>query len=419
MERNRQRKRNRNASDIEVDRELEAQPEPSQAQKNMKASGEARRDRHDNNTWHAKKAKRHTVMRGVCAAGLEAGAVVASEVVEARVAGQSILFHQPAFMDKDRHAAGKHVINRRDVRSSNTNLGLEFAVLGLCCLAGAVGIYTEDVRLTALIFLGGLGAWLMQGLPAALKGTAAAAKHKKAQVQGILAVPPDQLLQLLKGRRSVAPKDYTGAKVGGAVQQQAKAEARVLGVQVQQQRGAWVDRSAIELCLEAARWAPTHNLTQPWRFVVLEGEAKTKFETLTIDLVGQYTTPADKSEEAVARLKGKASKTWPLVSHYIVICMQPKSSEKSGKKNPEWEEIAAVSCAVQNLALMATAQGLAGYWSSWQAAARDAPEMAAFLGIDPTQGDKCLGVYSLGLSDRLAGYKGSRAPIADKTSWLS
>ncbi|KAJ9506911.1 hypothetical protein QJQ45_002474 [Haematococcus lacustris] len=88
MQRNRQRKRNRSASDIEVDRELEAQPEPSQAQKNKKASGEARSDRHNNNTWHAKKAKRHTVMRGVCAAGLEAGAVVASEVVEARVVTQ-------------------------------------------------------------------------------------------------------------------------------------------------------------------------------------------------------------------------------------------------------------------------------------------------------------------------------------------
>ncbi|KAJ9510691.1 hypothetical protein QJQ45_027679 [Haematococcus lacustris] len=39
-------------------------------------------------TWHAKKAKRHTVMRGVCAAGLEEGAVVASEVVEARLVTQ-------------------------------------------------------------------------------------------------------------------------------------------------------------------------------------------------------------------------------------------------------------------------------------------------------------------------------------------
>ncbi|KAJ9529032.1 hypothetical protein QJQ45_007094 [Haematococcus lacustris] len=88
MQRNRQRKRNRDASDIEVDRELEAQPEPSQAQKNKKASGEARRDRQYKNTWHAKKSKRHTVMRGVCAAGLEAGAVVASEVVEARLVTQ-------------------------------------------------------------------------------------------------------------------------------------------------------------------------------------------------------------------------------------------------------------------------------------------------------------------------------------------
>ncbi|GFH30916.1 hypothetical protein HaLaN_29854 [Haematococcus lacustris] len=60
MQRNRQRKRNRNASNIEVDRELEAQAEQSQAQKNKKASGEARRDRHDENTWHAKKARIHT-----------------------------------------------------------------------------------------------------------------------------------------------------------------------------------------------------------------------------------------------------------------------------------------------------------------------------------------------------------------------
>ncbi|KAJ9512594.1 hypothetical protein QJQ45_018902 [Haematococcus lacustris] len=88
MQRNRQRKRNRNASDIEIDRELEAQPDQSQVQKNKKASGEARRDRKDKNTWHAKKAKRHTLMRGVCAAGLEAGAVVACEVVEARLATQ-------------------------------------------------------------------------------------------------------------------------------------------------------------------------------------------------------------------------------------------------------------------------------------------------------------------------------------------
>ncbi|KAJ9522550.1 hypothetical protein QJQ45_008376 [Haematococcus lacustris] len=85
MQRNRQRKRNRDASDSEVDHELDAQPEPSQAQQNMQASGEARWARHNNNTWHVKKCKLHTLLTGVSAVGLEAGAVVASAVVEARL----------------------------------------------------------------------------------------------------------------------------------------------------------------------------------------------------------------------------------------------------------------------------------------------------------------------------------------------
>ncbi|KAJ9511334.1 hypothetical protein QJQ45_029742 [Haematococcus lacustris] len=76
----------------EVDREANAQPDPSQSQQNMQASGEARRARHHNNTWHTKKCKLHTVMRGVPAAGLEEGAVVAPEVVEARLFQQLVLW---------------------------------------------------------------------------------------------------------------------------------------------------------------------------------------------------------------------------------------------------------------------------------------------------------------------------------------
>ncbi|GFH15074.1 hypothetical protein HaLaN_11236 [Haematococcus lacustris] len=45
-----------------------------------------------NNTWHAKKCKMHTLMSGVAAAGLEAGAVVPSEVVEARLHDQLVLW---------------------------------------------------------------------------------------------------------------------------------------------------------------------------------------------------------------------------------------------------------------------------------------------------------------------------------------
>ncbi|GFH15718.1 hypothetical protein HaLaN_11999 [Haematococcus lacustris] len=63
-----------------------------QAQRNIQANGAAHWANNHNYTWHAKKCKMHTLMRGVSAAGLEAGAVVPSEVVEARLYAQLVLW---------------------------------------------------------------------------------------------------------------------------------------------------------------------------------------------------------------------------------------------------------------------------------------------------------------------------------------
>ncbi|KAL6761284.1 hypothetical protein V8C86DRAFT_3183911 [Haematococcus lacustris] len=58
----------------------------------MQANGAAHWANNHNYTWHTKKCKMHTLMRGVSAAGLEAGAVVPSEVVEARLYDQLVLW---------------------------------------------------------------------------------------------------------------------------------------------------------------------------------------------------------------------------------------------------------------------------------------------------------------------------------------
>ncbi|KAJ9508553.1 hypothetical protein QJQ45_012090 [Haematococcus lacustris] len=58
----------------------------------MQANGAAHWAHNHNNIWSAKKCKLHTLMRGVAAAGLEAGAVVPSEVVEARLYAQLVLW---------------------------------------------------------------------------------------------------------------------------------------------------------------------------------------------------------------------------------------------------------------------------------------------------------------------------------------
>lgn len=34
---------------------------------------------------------------------------------------------------------------------------------------------------------------------------------------------------------------------------------------------------------EAANWAPTHGITEPWRFVILQGEAIERLNQLKVD----------------------------------------------------------------------------------------------------------------------------------------
>ena len=55
-----------------------------------------------------------------------------------------------------------------------------------------------------------------------------------------------EINQLIHSRRSIFPKDYSGERVNDEV---------------------------VKQMLENANWAPTHKLTEPWRFKILTGEA--------------------------------------------------------------------------------------------------------------------------------------------------
>ena len=86
------------------------------------------------------------------------------------------------------------------------------------------------------------------------------------------------------------------------------------------------------------------------------------------------------------------------------------------KLMPEWEELAATSMSVQNMHLMATAEGVAGYWTSWgPEEARDSLAVKQYLGLDGE--DKCIGVFLMGRSDRADSYRAKRGPIAEKVEW--
>lgn len=130
-------------------------------------------------------------------------------------------------------------------------------------------------------------------------------------------------------------------------------------------------RDLIREMLEVATWAPNHHHTEPWRFVVLEGDARAELGAVMGEL--SAAREAD-SEKKAASATSAASK--PLRAPYVIAVAVEPSAEPSV---PEIEEIAAGSAAVQNMLLAAEALGLAAIWrSGWMAFT---PEVRAHLGF--------------------------------------
>lgn len=168
-----------------------------------------------------------------------------------------------------------------------------------------------------------------------------------------------------------------------------------------------VDENIISELLENANWAPTHKLTEPWRFVVFSGDGLKKFADFQSDL---YKKRSEGNGSFLDATYNKLRENPLKASHIIAIGMK-----RDLKANlPEMEEVASVAMAVQNMYLTASARGLAAYWGTggctfW-------PEAKGFFGLE--EADKLMGFFYVAkpASDRWP--QGKRTPIADKVTWV-
>ncbi|MEM8526884.1 MAG: nitroreductase [Bacteroidota bacterium] len=165
-----------------------------------------------------------------------------------------------------------------------------------------------------------------------------------------------------------------------------------------------VSDKLVKQLLENTNWAPNHRKTEPWRFHVFSGA---KLEHLGDHFQAVYQ--AHILNDKFSEMKYKKLKTKTLQSsHVLAICMQRDPKESI----PEWEEVAAVACAVQNLWLSATAAGLGGYWSS------PALQMEHFGEFVPLAiGERCLGFFYLGIPKKEITLEGKRGAIEEKVTW--
>lgn len=185
---------------------------------------------------------------------------------------------------------------------------------------------------------------------------------------------------------------------------------------------------AVERMLEAANWAPTHGKTQPWRFTVfkrssgqVEAFYKVQLESsqAMLDLGGLPDAEETALKKFISKQSPSKTKDIAKCSHVIAISMKAQANPE--KLMPEWEEMAAVSCAVQNAHIVACQLGVACYWTS---GGTEGPlktdEVRELLQLKA--GDKCIGLLMVGQADPEVWAKNqgkaSRGPMSEKVTWL-
>lgn len=158
----------------------------------------------------------------------------------------------------------------------------------------------------------------------------------------------------------------------------------------------------IAALLELADWAPTHGFTEPWRFTVYETPAE--FCLAHANLYKDNTPANEFAEGVYNNLRTQGDKA----SHIIVATMKRGNLPKI----PAFEEEAAVSCAIQNILLGATALNMASFWSTGGMALK--PAMKEFLALGDE--DQVMGILYLGYSDEHPAGKRT-IPLEEKVKW--
>lgn len=168
-----------------------------------------------------------------------------------------------------------------------------------------------------------------------------------------------------------------------------------------------VSEADLTAVLENANWAPTHGMTEPWRFRVYRGQARAKLADALANLY-ETTIPPEEQKEGKADKLRQMPRLAPVV---ILVSMERQKIEKIR----EIEEIEAVACAVQNMQLTAASRGLGAFWSTPPFIYK--PEMNEYLGLG--EKDRCLGILYLGHpADPERWPKGRRRPVDAKVEFV-
>jgi nitroreductase len=157
--------------------------------------------------------------------------------------------------------------------------------------------------------------------------------------------------------------------------------------------------------LDNANRAPTHKLTEPWRFTVFSGDGLQYFAQLQTDIYTKYA--GEKFKEK--KLKNLAE--YPLMSSHVIAIGMKRTTHFS---IPEAEEIIATACAIENIYLSVAAYELGGYLST--GGITYIKEAKSFFGLE--QNDQLIGFFYIGYPDNIKNPLSRRGDVKEKVKWI-
>ncbi len=165
-----------------------------------------------------------------------------------------------------------------------------------------------------------------------------------------------------------------------------------------------IPRAVLDELMKSANEAPTHKLTEPWRYKVMTGPARKRFGEFMSEKYRAITPTPEFSIAKYEKIKTNPQKSGAV----LAICMQRDPNERI----PEWEELASVAMSVQNIWIACSGYGIGAYWSS--------PDLIRYFGEFQklAEGERCIGIFYMGyIGKEVPGP--IKKPIEDKVVWIN
>jgi len=166
-----------------------------------------------------------------------------------------------------------------------------------------------------------------------------------------------------------------------------------------------VSYEEIQELLDIAVWVPNHKMTQPWRFILIDGKTKEQLGNINAKQGAKGAATAEEKEKKAEALKKKIIDV-PL---WIAVVLEENTNLKLRE-----EDYASASMLIQNFSLLAWEKGIGTIWKT--NALLENPEARELLQIKP--GERNIGLLQVGHIGKEPKAK-PRVPASHRTTVLN